>query len=114
MRHSSRMAPARRHNVQHLNADGQDGVRGAEHSPVQRCGALRAACDEKNGQVRAQAEVRACLLAQREPVEPGDLRVPVWPTKTCLVSIAPIRLARPGRGLASCTMIGTRRSFAAR
>ena len=37
-----------------------------------------------------------------------------WPVKTCVVNLAPILLARPGLGLASCTTIGTLRRLAAR
>ena len=36
------------------------------------------------------------------------------PVKTCVVNLAPSRLASPGRGLASCTTIGILRRRAAR
>ena len=39
---------------------------------------------------------------------------PGWAVNTRSVNRAPIRLARPGLGLASCTTIGTWRRHAAR
>ena len=67
------MAVARADDVQHLHPGLAEPPGGPEHRVVQRARPLRAAGHEQHGQVGAQPEVRACLVAQPQPVQVGDL-----------------------------------------
>ena len=59
--------------VQDLHPGAPDRASGARQCPVERLSALRAAEDEQHRQVGPEPEVRPCLVAEREPVEVGDL-----------------------------------------
>ena len=64
---------ARPGHVQDLHPGGTQPADRAEQRAVQRLGPLRAPGHEQHGQIGAQAEVRPGLVAQREPVQLGDL-----------------------------------------
>ena len=64
---------ARAGHVQDLHPGGTQPANRAEEGVVQRLGPLRAPGHEQHGQIWAEAEVRPGLVAQREPVQLGDL-----------------------------------------
>ena len=67
------MAVARADDVQYLDAGVAEPLGGPEHRGVQRPRPLRAAGHQQHGQVGAQAEVGACLVAEPQPVKLSDL-----------------------------------------
>jgi hypothetical protein len=82
--------------VQDLHARAPDRAGCAGQCPVERLSALRAAEDEQHRQVGAEPEARPRLVAEREPVEVGDLPPDRQPQ---VLGVAQLGLRVPGEDI---------------